>query len=146
MATLAGGAHDRTATLEAVGAVRLSGRPRRCGVVLDDADLEIVLYTALGLTLLRMVLVAPAVAGMGFRPSTIAFMGCFGFRSPASIVLALVVAEEEPELPGPGVILTAMAVTILASIALHGLSTEPSVWSSAREAERPPPSAAELRS
>ena len=41
-------------------------------VVLDDADLEIVLYTALSLTLLRMVPVALAVAGMGFRTSTIA--------------------------------------------------------------------------
>jgi sodium/hydrogen antiporter len=83
---------------------------------------------------------------MGFRPSTIAFMGWFGPRSPASITLALVVAEEEPELPAPGVILTAMTVTILASIALHGLSTVPSVRSYAREVERLPPSAAELRS
>jgi hypothetical protein len=38
-----------------------------------------------------------------------------------------------------------MTVTILASIALHGLSTVPPVRSYAREVERLPPSAPELR-
>ena len=46
----------------------------------------------------------------------------------------------------PGVILTAVTVTILASIALHGLSTVPSIRSYAREVKRLPPSVAELRS
>jgi sodium/hydrogen antiporter len=105
-----------------------------------------VLHTVLSLTLLRLVPVALAVAWMGFRPSTVAFMGWFGPRSPASIALTLVVAEVEPELPARGVIRTAMTVTTLASIALHGLSTVPSVWSYAREVKRLPPSAAELRS
>jgi NhaP-type Na+/H+ or K+/H+ antiporter len=51
---------------------------------LDDADLGIVLYAALSLTLVRMVPVALALAGMGFRPGTIAFMGWFGPRGLAS--------------------------------------------------------------
>jgi sodium/hydrogen antiporter len=112
---------------------------------LDDADLGIVLYAALSLTLVRMAPVVLAVAGMGFRPSTVAFMGWFGPRGLASIILALVVAEEEPELPALGVIVAAMTVTVLASVALHGLSAVPFVRSYAHEAERLPPSAPELR-
>jgi NhaP-type Na+/H+ or K+/H+ antiporter len=111
---------------------------------LDDADSGIVLYAALSLTLVRMVPVALAVAGMGFRPSSIAFMGWFGPRGLASIILALVVAEEEPELPALGAILAAMTVTVLASVALHGLSARPFVGAYARSAERLPPDAPEL--
>jgi sodium/hydrogen antiporter len=104
-----------------------------------------VLYAALSLTLVRLVPVALAVAGMGFRPSTIAFVGWFGPRGLASIILALVVAEEEPELPALAAILAAMTVTVLASVVLHGLSAAPFVRSYTREVERLPPSAPELR-
>jgi sodium/hydrogen antiporter len=94
---------------------------------LDAADLGVVLYAALSLTLVRMVPVAVAVRGMGFRPSTVAFMGWFGPRGLASIILALVVAEEEPDLPALGVVLAAMTVTVLASVLLHGLTALPGV-------------------
>ena len=42
---------------------------------LDAADLGIVVYAALSLTIVRMLPVALAVRGMGFRPVTVAFMG-----------------------------------------------------------------------
>jgi NhaP-type Na+/H+ or K+/H+ antiporter len=112
---------------------------------LDVADLGIVLYAALSLTLVRMVPAAVAVRGMGLRPSTVAFMGWFGPRGLASIILALAVVDEEPELPALGVILATMTVTVLASAALHGLSAVPLVRRYAREVERLPPSAPELR-
>jgi sodium/hydrogen antiporter len=99
---------------------------------LDAADLGIVLYAVLSLTLVRMVPVAVAVRGMGFRPVTVAFMGWFGPRGLASIILALVVAEEEPELPALGVILATMTVTVLASVVLHGLTALPGVGAYAR--------------
>jgi NhaP-type Na+/H+ or K+/H+ antiporter len=99
---------------------------------LDAADFGIVVYALVSLTLVRMLPVALAVAGMGFRPSTVAFMGWFGPRGLASIILALVVAEEEPELPALGVILAAMTVTVLASVLLHGLSAVPLVRAYAR--------------
>jgi len=92
---------------------------------LDEANWRIVLYAALSLTLVRMLAVALAVAGMGFKGSSIAFMGWFGPRGLASIILALVVAEEEPHLPALGTILAAMTVTVLASVVLHGLSARP---------------------
>ena len=42
---------------------------------LDAANLGIVVYAALSLTIVRMLPVAVAVRGMGFRPVTVAFMG-----------------------------------------------------------------------
>jgi hypothetical protein len=49
-------------------------------------------------------------------------------------------------LPALGVILAGMTVTVLASVALHGLSAVPLVRGYAREVERLSPSAPELRS
>jgi sodium/hydrogen antiporter len=99
---------------------------------LDAADLGIVVYALVSLTLVRMLPVAVAVAGMGSRPRTVAFMAWFGPRGLASIILALVVAEEEPELPALGAILAAMTVTVLASVLLHGLTAVPFVRAYAR--------------
>jgi len=99
---------------------------------LEPADLGIVLYAVLSLTLVRMVPVAVAMRGMGLRPATVAFLGWFGPRGLASIILALVVAEAEPELPALGVILAAMTVTVLASVLLHGLTALPGVRAYAR--------------
>jgi sodium/hydrogen antiporter len=67
---------------------------------LGDATWQIVLYAALSLTVVRMVPVAIAVIGLRLRPSTIAFLGWFGPRGLASVILALVVVEEGPELTG----------------------------------------------
>jgi sodium/hydrogen antiporter len=47
---------------------------------LNEANWRIALYAGLNLTLVRMLPVALAVAGMGFRISSIAFMGWFGPR------------------------------------------------------------------
>jgi sodium/hydrogen antiporter len=102
---------------------------------LDDASWSIVLYAGLSLTIVRMLPVALAVAGMGFRASSIAFMGWFGPRGLASIILALVVAEEEPHLPGLGPILAAMTVAVLASVVLHGVSARPLTAAFARTLE-----------
>jgi NhaP-type Na+/H+ or K+/H+ antiporter len=92
---------------------------------LDEASWRIALYAGLSLTVVRMLPVALAAVGMGFDPRSIAFMGWFGPRGLASIILALVVAEEEPHLPALGSILAAMTVTVLASVVLHGLSARP---------------------
>ncbi len=89
---------------------------------LEDADWRMALYAALSLTLVRMLPVALATAGMGFRRSSILFMGWFGPRGLASIILALVVVDEVPELPGLGGILATVTMTVLASVVLHGLS------------------------
>jgi NhaP-type Na+/H+ or K+/H+ antiporter len=87
-----------------------------------SADLALLAYALLSLTVIRMLPVAVALAGTGLRPSTVAFMGWFGPRGLASIILALTVAEEEPGLAGLDGVMGAMTVTVLASIVLHGLS------------------------
>jgi NhaP-type Na+/H+ or K+/H+ antiporter len=105
---------------------------------LDDANWRIALYAALSLTLVRMLPVTLALAGTGLQASTVAFMGWFGPRGLASIILALVVAEEEPALPGLDAILATVTVTVLASVVLHGLSACPLVGAYARTIERLP--------
>jgi sodium/hydrogen antiporter len=85
-----------------------------------------------------MLPVALALAGTGLRASTIAFLGWFGPRGLPSIILALVVAEEEPALPGLGTILATVTVTVLASIVLHGLTARPLVETYSRTIGRLP--------
>jgi sodium/hydrogen antiporter len=85
----------------------------------------IVAYAVLSLTVVRMVPVAIATVGSGLRAIDVAFLGWFGPRGLASIVLALTVAEEEPHLPALDVLLAAVTVTVLASVVLHGVSANP---------------------
>jgi sodium/hydrogen antiporter len=92
---------------------------------LGAADWRVVVFALLSLTLIRMVPIALALLGTGLRRSTIAFIGWFGPRGLASIILALVVVEEEPGLPALDVVLAAMTVTVLASIFAHGLTARP---------------------
>lgn len=111
---------------------------------LDGVTWEIALYAALSLTVVRMVPVAFAVAGQGFDRGTVAFMGWFGPRGLASIILALVVAEAEPDLPALGAIMATMTVAVLASVLLHGITAPPLVRVYARRLETLPPEAPEL--
>ncbi len=105
---------------------------------LDALDWQIALYGLLSLTVIRMVPVALALYGTGLRRSTVAFVAWFGPRGLASIILALVVVEEEPGLPGLDVVLAAMTVTVLASVLAHGVSARPLVRAYARHIEQGP--------
>jgi sodium/hydrogen antiporter len=86
---------------------------------------QIVAYALLSLTVVRMLPVAIAVAGCGLRPPAVAFLGWFGPRGLASIILALVVVEEEPGLTGLDQIFLTMTVTVLMSVFLHGVTAAP---------------------
>jgi sodium/hydrogen antiporter len=92
---------------------------------LGDATWEMVAYAVLSLTVIRMLPVAIAVVGLGLSASTIAFLGWFGPRGLASIILALVVVEEEPGLAGIDQIFLVMTVTVLLSIFGHGVTAAP---------------------
>jgi NhaP-type Na+/H+ or K+/H+ antiporter len=92
---------------------------------LSDATWPILAYGLLSLTVVRMLPVAVALIGLGLRPPTIAFVGWFGPRGLASIILALVVIEEEPELNGIDVIFVVVTVTVLLSVFAHGTSAAP---------------------
>lgn len=86
-----------------------------------------VLYAVLSLTVVRMVPVALALAGTRLSRATILFMGWFGPRGLASIVLGLVFLEEEARLPGEETIKLAVMATVMLSIFAHGFSALPGI-------------------
>lgn len=95
--------------------------------LLDGMSIHIVLYGLLSLTLIRMLPVAISTIGTGLKASSVLFLGWFGPRGLASIILALVVVKEEPDLPALGTILAAMTFTVLVSVFAHGFSARPLV-------------------
>lgn len=96
------------------------------GPVLDaPVHVKAIVYAVLSLTVVRMVPVAVALMGKGFRTKTILFMGWFGPRGLASVVFTLLAVEE---LAGTTVDIPLVEVatwTILLSVVLHGLSAHP---------------------
>ncbi len=110
---------------------------------LGDASLGVIAFAALSLTLVRMVPVAAALAGTGLSRASVAFIGWFGPRGLASIILALVVLKEEPDLPSLDLIISATTVTVLASVFLHGISSRPFARLYAKSLEGLPPDAPE---
>lgn len=85
------------------------------------------LYAVLSLTLVRMLPVAIALIGTRLSTATVLFMGWFGPRGLASIVLGLVFLEEEAKLPGEETIKLAVMATVLLSIFAHGFSALPGI-------------------
>jgi len=85
------------------------------------------LYAVLSLTVVRMLPVAIALIGTHLSTATVIFMGWFGPRGLASIVLGLVYLEHEPDLPGDPIIRVAIIVTVMLSIFAHGLSAVPGI-------------------
>ena len=79
-------------------------------------------YALLSLTLVRMLPVAIALVGTRLSPASVVFMGWFGPRGLASIVLGLVYLEQEVHLPGESTIRFAVMATVLLSIFAHGLT------------------------
>ncbi len=88
---------------------------------------SLVLYAVLSLTVARMVPVALALIGTGLTRPTVLFMGWFGPRGLASIVLGLVYLEQQSDLPGESTIRLAVMATVLLSIFAHGLSALPGI-------------------
>ena len=96
-------------------------------------SLTTVLYAILSLTVVRMLPVAIALIGTRLSKSTVLFMGWFGPRGLASIVLGLVYLEQEKHLPGETTIRLAVMMTVLLSIFAHGLSARPCIGLYARK-------------
>jgi len=74
-----------------------------------------------------MLPVAIALIGTRLSPASVVFMGWFGPRGLASIVLGLVYLEQEMNFPGEPTIRSAVMVTVLLSIFAHGLSAMPGI-------------------
>jgi NhaP-type Na+/H+ or K+/H+ antiporter len=97
-----------------------------------------VAYAVASLTLVRMVPVWAATRGARLAGATVAFLGWFGPRGLASIVLGLVYLEEREGAADTGTIRLAVATTVLLSVILHGLSARPGIaWYASRVAALP---------
>ena len=94
-------------------------------------------------TAIRMLPVMLSTLGTGLDRRSVAFIAWFGPRGLASIILALVVVDEVPELPSLATMLAAVTVTVLASIVAHGVSAGPLVRAYGRHAGRLEAGAAE---
>ncbi|MGW2835538.1 cation:proton antiporter [Streptomyces sp. NPDC001286] len=92
------------------------------GPALGHLSWRIVLYALLSLTVVRVVPVALSLVGSGLRTPTVAYIGWFGPRGLASVVLALLVVEESAHVPGVDLLGRVVAVTVGLSVLLHGLS------------------------
>jgi sodium/hydrogen antiporter len=86
---------------------------------------EVALYALLSLTLIRMLPVALSLFGTHLRSISVLFMGWFGPRGLATIVLGLIVVAEAPLLTGREKIEQVVALTVLFSVLLHGLTAAP---------------------
>jgi NhaP-type Na+/H+ or K+/H+ antiporter len=100
---------------------------------LPQFNLALVLYAVLSLTVVRMLPVAIALFGTRLSLASVLFMGWFGPRGLASIVLGLVYLQQEMQLPGEATIRLAVIVTVLFSIFAHGLSAMPGISLYARK-------------
>ncbi len=102
------------------------------------------LYAILSLTVVRMLPVAVALMGTRLCRATVLFMGWFGPRGLASIVLGLVYLEQQSRHAGESTIQHAVMMTVLVSIFAHGLTALPGIEIYARRVAALPPGAPEL--
>ena len=95
------------------------------GQSIGDFTWQVVLYSVLSLTVVRMLPVFLVLAGCGIRSDEKLFIGWFGPRGLASIVFGVMVIEEQ--LAGGDIITSTVVCTILFSIIAHGLSANPAI-------------------
>ncbi|HJU56343.1 MAG TPA: cation:proton antiporter [Pyrinomonadaceae bacterium] len=112
--------------------------------VWDQLDARHLLYAALSLTVVRMLPVVISLIGTRLSAATILFMGWFGPRGLASIVLGLVYLEHASPQPGEATIRLAVMATVLCSIFAHGLSALPGMKLYARHLATLPQDAPEF--
>jgi len=95
------------------------------GQVAAEFTWQIVLYSVLSLTVIRMVPVYLSLAGTGMGIEGKLFTGWFGPRGLASIVFIIIVLNEN--LPGERVLALVVVCTVILSVIAHGLTANPIV-------------------
>lgn len=97
-----------------------------------------VVYAGLSLTAIRMVPVAISLIGSKLHRETVLFLGWFGPRGLASVVLLLLAIEDAEGIPGLETISLVVTTTVLISVFAHGISAVPaSEWYSRKVAALP---------
>lgn len=107
-------------------------------IVVANLSLSTILYAGLSLTLVRMVPVALAMTGTGLSRRDVLFLGWFGPRGLASVVFALLAVEAlaEAEHPRVGQAVSVVALTVLLSVVLHGVTAAPAAKRFGRAPDR----------
>ncbi|MEE3851079.1 cation:proton antiporter [Gordonia sp. LSe1-13] len=94
--------------------------------VVEAGDLALMAgYAVLSLTVFRMLPVAVSLVGAGLRGRDVLILGWFGPRGLASVVFALLGAEQLGSDPNAQAAVAAIGVTVLASVVLHGATAGP---------------------
>ncbi len=88
---------------------------------------DVLLYSVLSLTLLRMLPVAISLIGTKLDLATVLFIGWFGPRGIASILYVLIVVNEVISIKTHETVYAVVTLTILLSVFLHGISAKPLV-------------------
>lgn len=88
-------------------------------------SVPVVAYALLSLTIIRMLPVAIALFGTGLSRPTVAFIGWFGPRGLASIVLTLLALGDGDVPAFPPEVAATVTVTVFLSVLVHGLSAGP---------------------
>ena len=86
---------------------------------------QIIIYAILSLTIIRMLPVAISLLGTKLDLDSVLFIGWFGPRGLASIVLALLALDELKVFPGDSTFITVVFITVLLSVFAHGLTASP---------------------
>jgi len=103
------------------------------------------IYAVLSLTVARMLPVWLSMRNTGVQRASKIFMGWFGPRGLASVVLGLVYLKEKAHLQGEQTIVLAVIATVLLSIFAHGISAAPGIKLYARRVAGFPPDAPECQ-
>ncbi len=104
-------------------------------LLIENFSMRVAAYAVLSLTIIRLLPVAIAMMGTGLKRNTVLFLGWFGPRGLASIVLLFTVMEEIEGYPGMETITLAVIATVTLSVFAHGISTNPGIIRYARHAE-----------
>jgi len=90
----------------------------------QNAEWQDVVFAALALTVVRMLPVAIACAGLGLDRRTVAFIGWFGPRGLASVIFALLAFDTLRAADGNRM-LAAVTITVVLSVVAHGVTASP---------------------
>ncbi|RPJ49724.1 MAG: sodium:proton antiporter [Methanobacteriota archaeon] len=109
------------------------------GGLIGNTGWTSVLYAVLSLTIIRMVPVAISLLGARLGRESVLFMGWFGPRGLASIVLLLIAIDEAGSIAGMQTISMVVIATVLISVFAHGITANPAIrWYARRVAALPP--------
>jgi sodium/hydrogen antiporter len=91
-------------------------------VAIEHADVAVVVYAMLSLTLIRVVPVALSMIGSGLDRSDVLFLAWFGPRGLASVVFAILAVETLQGAPLLDEAVGVVAMTVAFSVILHGVT------------------------